>query len=177
MRTVETCIVLFALAGAGCDNKAHGSVSSQPSASEAPPPPAQPVPSSVPSAPPEPKKVELQIASVGNEMRFDKTALTVPTGAEVHLVLKNTATMGTMSHNWVLVKPGVEARVALDGLTNASNSGFVVPGPDVYAFTPLAAPGATTELTFTAPAPGKYPYICTFPGHYLQMKGVLTVTP
>ena len=50
------------------------------------------------------------------------------------------------------------------------------PGTLVLAFTPLAAPKQAAEVTFTAPAPGKYPYICTFPGHYLLMKGVLTVT-
>ena len=35
----------------------------------------------------------------------------------------------------------------------------------------------TVEVTFTVPAkPGKYEFICTFPGHYtLGMKGVLTV--
>ncbi|MGH7283704.1 MAG: plastocyanin/azurin family copper-binding protein, partial [Polyangiaceae bacterium] len=30
--------------------------------------------------------------------------------------------------------------------------------------------------TFTAPGPGKYPYICTYPGHYMTMKGTLEVT-
>jgi len=41
----------------------------------------------------------------------------------------------------------------------------------------LVEPGTSGETTFTAPAAGTYPYICTFPGHYLMMKGVLTVTP
>ena len=32
------------------------------------------------------------------------------------------------------------------------------------------------EITFTAPAaPGSYPYICTFPGHWRIMRGVLVV--
>jgi azurin len=34
----------------------------------------------------------------------------------------------------------------------------------------------TADVTFTAPAKGTYPYICTFPGHYQTMKGVMTVT-
>ena len=42
---------------------------------------------------------------------------------------------------------------------------------------PLAKPGESSEVTFTAPEPGKYPYICTVPGHYMMMKGVLTITP
>jgi azurin len=31
------------------------------------------------------------------------------------------------------------------------------------------------QLIFTAPAPGDYPYICTFPGHAIIMRGVMHV--
>ena len=178
-----TIVALAAiLTCASCENKGSGG-DEAPKATAATPTPAMttatptPAPSaSGPSTATAPK-VEIQIASVGNEMKFDKTALTVPAGAEVHLVLKNNGTMDTMSHNWVLVKTGTEALVALDGLNKAPDAGFVVPGADVYTYTPLAPPGKTVEVTFTAPAAGKYPYICTFPGHYVLMKGVLTVTP
>jgi plastocyanin len=41
----------------------------------------------------------------------------------------------------------------------------------------MAGPGETVQVTFTAPSkPGKYPYLCTFSGHYQAgMKGVLIV--
>jgi azurin len=123
------------------------------------------------------KKVELEIASVGDTMFFDKKTLTVPTGAQVHLTLKNNGKLAVMQHNWVLVKKGTEAKVALAGMEKAPDAGYVVPSDDVLAYTPLAQPQTTAEVTFTAPAPGDYPYICTFPGHYVVMKGVLTVTP
>ena len=110
-------------------------------------------------------------------MAFDKTKLTVPTGAEVHVTFKNSGTQDVMQHNWVLVQKGKEASVAAAGLEKAPDAGYVVPGPDVLAYTPLTKPGATAETTFIAPAPGAYPYICTFPGHYIMMKGMLTVTP
>jgi azurin len=49
---------------------------------------------------------------------------------------------------------------------------------DVLASTPLVNPTETTEITFTAPtAPGRYPYVCTFPGHWRIMQGTLVVTP
>ena len=119
------------------------------------------------------------MSSVGNQMAFDKTTLTLPAGAEVHLTLKNTATVATLPHNWVLVKTGTEASVAAAGLKRGEPAGYVdVIDRDMLAFTPLAKPGETTEVTFTAPSePGTYPYICTMPGHYMMMKGVLTVTP
>src|SRR5207245_378672 len=131
----------------------------------------------IPSAQPIGPGVEIQIASVANLMLFDKTKLSVPAGARVHLVFKNTATVDTLPHNWLLVNVGTEARVAAAGLVDGPDAGYVPPSPDVPVATPLAAPRQTVDVTFTAPAPGAYPYICTVPGHYMMMKGVLTVTP
>jgi azurin len=111
-------------------------------------------------------------------MAFDKTKLSVPAGAEVHLALKNNATMATLPHNWVLVKPGTEASVAASGLKLGEPAGYIdVRDKNMLVHTPLAKPGETVEVTFTAPEAGSYPYICSFPGHYMMMKGVLTVTP
>jgi azurin len=151
-----------------------------PAATATAPPPA--TTSAAPSASAAPAKpvqhVELAIQSVANTMAYDKTTLTVPAGAEVHLVLKNNSTMATLPHNWVLVKPGTEASVAAGGLKYGEPAGYInMSDSNMIEHTPLAKPGETTEVTFTAPAPGKYPYICTVPGHYMLMKGVLTVTP
>ena len=151
----------------------------------APPPPppsapAPPTPKTEPQvAPAKPvPHVELEIASVANTMAYDKKTLTVPSGAEVHLVFKNNATMQTLPHNWVLVKPGTEASVAAAGLKLGEPAGYIdVRDKDGLVHTPLAKPGESAEVTFAAPDPGSYPYICTVPGHYMMMKGVLTVTP
>ena len=121
--------------------------------------------------------VELQIASVGDTMTFDKTKLSVPTGSRVHLVLKNNSKLEILPHNWVLVNTGTEAAVAATGLALGVDAGYIAAGQNVLAFTPLAARGQTTEVTFVAPPAGAYPYVCTVPGHYVMMKGVLTVTP
>lgn len=181
MRILNLAVLALALAGGtGCgkDEPKKGSTNIIPSAVEQTPPPA-PVPSTPPSAVKTVQHVELQIASVANTMAFDKKELTVPAGAEVHLTLKNNATSSVLSHNWVLVNTGSEASVAAAGLKLGESAGYIdVRDHDVLANTPLAKPGTTTEVTFTAPdQPGKYPYICTFPGHYMMMKGVLTVTP
>lgn len=140
-------------------------------------PKAEPEPAAVPPAKPA-QHVELEIASVANTMTFDKKALSVPTGAEVHLVFKNNSTMTTLPHNWVLVKPSTEASVAAAGLKLGEQAGYLdVRDKDMLVHTPMAKPGESSEVTFTAPDPGTYPYICTVPGHYMMMKGVLTVTP
>jgi azurin len=111
-------------------------------------------------------------------MAYDKTTLTVPTRTTVHLTVKNNGISIGAPHNWVLVKPGTEPSVASAGLKLGEAASYVdVRDTNVLAHTSLAKPGETIDVTFTAPAPGDYPYICTFPGHYLMMKGVLTVTP
>ncbi len=182
-RTIAPLLVATLTLALGCGKSDDSQKNVAPAST---PPPATtaaaPTPSAAPSASASAKPVgptiEIQIASVGNTMAYDKTKLTVPTGATVHLTMKDNATMATLPHNWVLVKPGTEAKVAADGLKLGEAAGyFDVRNTDALAHTPLAKPGGTAEVTFTAPAPGDYPYICTFPGHYMMMKGVLTVTP
>lgn len=120
--------------------------------------------------------MEIHLETVGETMAYDKTTLTVPAGKKVHLTLKNNGHNALMPHNWVLVKTGTEADVALAGV-DKKDDGYMVEGPNVLAHTPLVQPQQSGEITFTAPAAGDYPYICTVPGHYMLMKGVLTVTP
>lgn len=179
---------LAVLAACSRDEVGRKPAPAAPSSPPAPPPPettpAAPPPVTAPEAPAPAaaaapgETVELQLASVADTMTFDKPRLSVPTRARVHLTLKNGASNVTLLHNWVLVKPGTEASVAAAGLKLGQPAGYLDDhDTDVLAHTPLAKGGATAEVTFIAPAPGDYPYICTFPGHYLMMKGILTVTP
>jgi azurin len=177
MTVIAAALVACAIGCGKGENKAAPTAAS----TAAPPAPTQSAPPAAPSAsaPAAPvQKVEIQLESVANTMTFSKTALSVPTGAEVHLTLKNNATMATLPHNWVLVKPGTEASVAAAGLKMGEPAGYIdVRNHDMLVHTPLGKPGETAEVTFTAPEVGAYPYICTVPGHYMMMKGVLTVTP
>ncbi len=120
---------------------------------------------------------EQNIGTVGDTMAYDTTTFAVRAGQKVHVILKNNGTTPAMHHNWVLVKPGKEDDVAAAGMAAGEAANFVKAGdPDIIANTPLSTPGGTVEVTFTAPAAGKYPYICTYPGHYKTMKGTLEVT-
>lgn len=120
---------------------------------------------------------EYKVSSVANTMTFDVTTLKATAGKRVKIIFHNSSTDKLLPHNWVLVRPGTEAAVALAGLSQGAEKGFLAPGKDVLAASPLAARGETVEVIFTAPAPGSYPFICTVPGHYMMMKGTLVVTP
>jgi azurin len=47
----------------------------------------------------------------------------------------------------------------------------------IIAHTKLLGPKQSDEITFKAPTePGEYPFICSFPAHFLSgMKGVIVV--
>ncbi len=182
MRTT-IALVSMLLAMAACNNsKADDGKKSapppppEPSKVEAPPAPP-PAPSAASAIAPEGDVIELKIESVAETMTYNLATMTVATGRKVHIVLKNNAKSPLMPHNWMLVKPGTEAAVALAGLNAGKDAQYIPKSDDMIVAMPLAPPGGTAELTFTAPAPGTYPYICTVPGHYMLMKGKLIVTP
>jgi azurin len=84
-------------------------------------------------------------------------------------------------HNLLLLIPGAEEEVGAladrlaaepDGLSR----GYIPNSKKILHATPLVQPGQKSELTFTAPtAPGNYPFICSFPGHWRVMRGILVV--
>ena len=131
-----------------------------------------------PAAGAKPRTIEL----TGTEkMRFDKEEIVAKPGETIRIVLKAEGTMpkAIMAHNFVLLKPGVDAVEFNKAAFNARETGFIPPDKkdDVFAATALAGAGETVEITFKAPAkPGSYNYICSFPGHFaMGMRGKLVV--
>jgi azurin len=111
-------------------------------------------------------------------MKYDKEVLTVRAGQKVILNFENP---DFMQHNFVLIKPGSMNKVgaAADALArdpNGAQKQYVPRMPEVLFFTKLLTPDEEVTLEFTAPSqPGNYPYVCTFPGHWRIMNGVLKV--
>ena len=118
------------------------------------------------------------IKTLTNEMKYDVTKFEVKAGEQVELVLENP---DFMQHNLVIVKPGTKEAVgtAADKMAaeaDAANRNYVPQTNDVLFATPLLNPDATYSLKFKAPTtPGEYPFICTFPGHWRIMQGVMIV--
>lgn len=126
----------------------------------------------------EPKSYEFTINAVGNsmtDMAYDTREIKVAAGSKVTLSLVNQGTDGAMLHNLVIVKQGTEKEVAMEGLNYKESSYFNPQNTSVIAGTAIANPGATVKLEFTAPDAGTYTYICTYPGHWMKMQGVLLV--
>ncbi len=122
----------------------------------------------------------IEIASVPERMLFDVTRFEVKAGQPVKLVFKNP---DAMQHNLVIVKPGALEEVGMAGNEMAKDpegikQSFVPVSPKVLHATRLIDPQGSAVLRFLAPAtPGDYPYVCTFPGHWVIMNGIMVVTP
>jgi putative heme-binding domain-containing protein len=120
----------------------------------------------------------VQIHTVEEEMRYDTAYFAVEAGRSVQVVLKND---DLMPHNFVITLPGALQEIAEEGAAQGPNPGFqgkpYVPKSDkVLEATDMVNVGKLERLTFTAPPePGEYPYVCTFPRHWMRMYGVMVV--
>jgi azurin len=117
---------------------------------------------------------------VDDNMKFDKTEITATPGETLRLVLKSIGKMPkiAMGHNFVLLKPSVDLVEFNKAGFNERENDFIPPAmkAGVIANTVVVGPGETVETTFKVPAAGRYPYICSFPGHFaLGMRGTLIV--
>ena len=53
---------------------------------------------------------------------------------------------------------------------------YVPESDDVLVYTDMVNAKGEFTIHFNAPEePGEYPYLCTFPGHWMVMNGVMTV--
>jgi azurin len=133
-----------------------------------------------PTSSPVPRLVELSVdtAKGADEFRFVQTALQAPAGSRMRVRLNNLTDPGDeVGHNWVLVKPGQEQSVLANGIKAGDNNDWLdVKDPGIIAATRLIEGGQRHSVTFNAPAPGTYTFVCTFPEHYQGgMKGILTI--
>lgn len=122
----------------------------------------------------------VNLALTGNDqMRFDKNEFIVTSGQEVTLTLRHVGKIDikVMGHNFVLLKKDVNIPAFAANAAAAGQSKDWIPedGKDVIAHTKMIGGGQSTTVTFTAPAPGTYDFICSFPGHSGLMKGKFIV--
>lgn len=97
----------------------------------------------------------------------------------IRLTTRSEMPASAMSHNWVLLAQGVDDEAFSMASAQASDNDYIAADLEdqVIAQTDMAGGGETVEVTFTVPQEtGDYPFVCTFPGHYLGgMTGTLVV--
>ena len=122
--------------------------------------------------------VILRLGVLPGELKFDLGELTVAPGQLVEIVFMNS---DQMQHNFLLGAQGSleQIGVAADQLAQSPSAAaqqYVPEIPQVLFATKLVDPGQTVTFQFKAPGEqGQYPYVCTFPGHWRLMNGILRV--
>ena len=111
-------------------------------------------------------------------MKFDQNELRVFEGQKITLTLNHTGKMSKeiMGHNFVLLKKETNLNDFAQRAMLARENEYIPDGNETIAYTKMIGGGESDTITFTAPKKGSYTYICTFPGHYGLMKGVLIVS-
>ncbi|HTL06059.1 MAG TPA: plastocyanin/azurin family copper-binding protein [Gemmatimonadales bacterium] len=111
------------------------------------------------------------VRAESSTLEFNPPELAVKQGTRLKLRFINA---GTLPHNFVLVRDeddidslaAAAARVGKDFVPHALEGKLV-------AWTTLASPGDTVEVTFIVPPPGVYTYVCLMTGHTNSMMGTL----
>ena len=123
-----------------------------------------------------------QITISGNDtMQFDLKSFEIKAGQKVELTFKNVGKIPkiAMGHNLVVLKKGISAvafgQKAMGAGANATNALPESVKGDTIASTKLLGPDENETITFTAPETGDYEYVCTFPGHFALMRGIMKV--
>lgn len=129
---------------------------------------------------PEPKlegdTMVVHIQTLKEQMKYDRKAFAVAPGMKVRIVFSNP---DAMDHNFIVVQPGAASHVAMAAMMlgpDGIKKHWKPESDKIIAASKMLSMGKTETIEFTAPtALGVYPYICTYPGHWMLMNGEMHV--
>ena len=123
-----------------------------------------------------------KVTITGNDtMQFDLKTIEAKAGEKIELTFKNVGKIPkiAMGHNLVVLKKGISAiafgQKAMGAGANATNALPDSVKGDTIAATKLLGPAESETITFSVAEAGNYEYVCTFPGHFAMMRGVLKI--
>ena len=120
------------------------------------------------------------LIEANDQMKYNLSRIDASMGQEITLTLKNVGEMpkASMGHNFILFQKGVDVQAFAMEAMNAKETDYLPSSlmSDVLAHTSLLGPGEEETILFNAPdEAGPYKFICSFPGHFASMQGILFV--
>ena len=119
------------------------------------------------------------VKTIPGRMLFARARLRVRCGQKLTIVFRNN---DLMPHNLLIVEPGAIQEVGNTADRMAASpdgmaKGYIPDSSKVLKAIRLLQSGEEGRLELTIPADftGSYPFICTFPGHWRSMRGVIEV--
>lgn len=122
----------------------------------------------------------IELSTVSQKMAYDKTLLHATAGQTIEIVLTN---RDQMPHNMVLIESGSLENFGklVDEFLQSPDAAameYVPKSRYILGATSMLDPEEKGTIRVTLPdEPGDYPFICTFPGHWRMMQGILRVSP
>ncbi len=116
----------------------------------------------------------------GDQMTYNSKGFEVIAGQNISLTLRNVGKipLKTMGHNLVVLKPGTSLP-RFSGKAALDKKGYLPEDAEskklIVAATKRLGGGESDTIEFTLTEPGQYPFLCTTPGHFSVMNGVITV--
>lgn len=126
---------------------------------------------------------EITITAHKSELHFDKKEFTVKAGQKVKLTLVNPdESQNLQPHNLLIIEPGTIEEVGAAAEAELADPTFIsernaIPTSNYVLYhTKLLQPGESETIEFTAPTfATDYPFLCSYPGHWRVMNGVMIV--
>lgn len=121
---------------------------------------------------------QITIYATGNtmySMAFEPNVIYAKPNTFINVNLINKGTDIMMIHNIVFVQKGKADEIGVKALRAGEVKQYIPDHPAVVAASNLVQPLDSVQVNFSAPPVGTYPFICTYPGHYLKMRGRLVV--
>ena len=122
---------------------------------------------------------EIKISCIPGRLLFSQKKFEVKAGQAVKLVFTNP---DATPHNLLILQPGTPVEsvgLAANEMAKSpegAKNNFIPEDERILLSTKMLAPNSSETLRFLAPKkPGIYPFLCTFPGHWVLMKGEMVV--
>lgn len=119
----------------------------------------------------------IRIKSTVGTLMYDEKQVSAPLGKPIAIIYENP---DLLQHNLIICAPGSYDKVGAEVeklMTDPQglNKAYTPDMPEVLTRCKLLDPKGRIIIKFTPDKAGDYPYLCTFPGHWRLMKGVLKV--
>ncbi len=120
----------------------------------------------------------ITLSTVPEAMRYSLSTFSVKRGERVKVIFQN---RDNMPHNLVIGNQGsfkeigsLADKMLVD--VGAAKKHYLPDTPEILFSTKVISEHSNVELTFVAPnKTGGYPYLCTLPGHWRMMNGLMNV--
>lgn len=119
----------------------------------------------------------IKVSTLLSKMLFDKKEIILPAYSDITIRFSNP---DEMPHNFVIIKQGTVEKVgkaadAMAARKDGFQKNFIPDLAEVLFATPLVESKKSYDLEVKTKGPGQFEFICSFPGHWNMMKGIIKV--